>query len=96
MPGSDVEGMGDGGWRMKNGGEDRELSHMDRRKSIREEMLRELSAPGVPQAPSPPSLLPPLQFLQRAEENTVKFWSLLPRGQGTLLTSWPGPLLWEG
>lgn len=49
--------MEDGGeeWR---GGE--KLGHMDRRKSIREEMFRQLSAPGVPQALSPPSLPSPL------------------------------------
>jgi len=37
-----------------------ELSHMDRRKSIREKLLRELSAPGLPQVLFPASLFPPL------------------------------------
>lgn len=37
-----------------------ELSHMDRRKSIREKLLRELSAPGLSQVLSPASLFPPL------------------------------------
>ena len=74
-----------------------ELGHMDRRESPREEMLRELLALRSPPTPalSPSSLLPPLAVSSKAE-NTVKFWSLFPRGQGTLLTSWPDPCLRRG
>lgn len=72
-----------------------EPGHMNGRESTGEEMLRQLLALRFP--PNRLRLPPyshPWQSLQRAEENTVKFWSLLPRRQGTLLTSWSDPWLW--
>lgn len=72
------------------------LGHMDSRENTRKEMLRELLALRPP--PTPASFLPPyscpLQSLQRAEDNTVKIWRLLPRRQGSLLTSWSDLRLW--
>lgn len=72
-----------------------ELGHMNSRESTREEMLRELLAFRLPPNPvsdflPTPTLGSPCRGLRR----TVKFWSLFPRRQGTLLTSRSDPWLW--
>lgn len=59
---------------------------------------KECTESSLPPGSSNPCLLPLyshfLQFQQRAEGNTVKFWRLLPSEQSTLLI--PGPDPWLG